>query len=593
MRGILSYLSLGIGCTVIAGACGGSNNKEAGFSNDGGAGGDGASSSSGGSSGGSGSGSSSGSLVGDGAASEAGATGDPTTCLEAQTSHSYIGCDYWPTVTANVNWSIFDFAAVVANTGATTASVTVTGPNSTNQTVTVAPGGLTPIYLKWVSTLKGADMDSCGAATALPASVLAYGGAYHLVSSVPVTVYQFSALEYIGQGGAAGKDWSSCPGTTTACPIAEGGDGTPIGCYSYTNDASLLLPSTAMTGNYRVTGHGGWGPANIGAVVAITATADATMVTMKVSTTGQVIAGGGIAATAAGGTLTLSMNAGDVAELVGGVTDAIDLSGSLIQATKPVQVITAMPCLDAPDQAPAYDHVEESNLPAETLGQDYIVTQPAGPTGNVVGHEVRIYGNFDGTNLTYEPSTPANCPATINAGQVVDCGTPLGNVCESDTGANNGPCGAGSVVSTDFEIKGDQAFAVGTFSLGASIVDPATMPPNQQGDPDQSIVVATAQYRTKYVFLAPTDYDNNYAVIIAPTGASLSLDGLPVSTTPTAVGTSGYGVVRVKLGTGNAGAHVLIASDPVGLEVMGYGSYTSYTYPGGLDLKYISPPPAN
>jgi hypothetical protein len=31
----------------------------------------------------------------------------------------------------------------------------------------------------------------------------------------------------------------------------------------------------------------------------------------------------------------------------------------------------------------------------------------------------------------------------------------------------------------------------------------------------------------------------------------------------------------------------------VGLEVMGYGSYTSYTYPGGLDLKYISPPPAN
>jgi hypothetical protein len=51
--------------------------------------------------------------------------------------------------------------------------------------------------------------------------------------------------------------------------------------------------------------------------------------------------------------------------------------------------------------------------------------------------------------------------------------------------------------------------------------------------------------------------------------------------------------MRVKLGAGNAGAHVLTASNPVGLEVMGYGSYTSYTYPGGLDLKYISPPPAN
>ena len=48
---------------------------------------------------------------------------------------------------------------------------------------------------------------------------------------------------------------------------------------------------------------------------------------------------------------------------------------------------------------------------------------------------------------------------------------------------------------------------------------------------------------------------------------------------------------RIQLGAGNSGAHVLVASNPVGLQVMGYGSYTSYTYPGGLDLKYIAPPP--
>ena len=49
----------------------------------------------------------------------------------------------------------------------------------------------------------------------------------------------------------------------------------------------------------------------------------------------------------------------------------------------------------------------------------------------------------------------------------------------------------------------------------------------------------------------------------------------------------------MKLGAGQNGAHVLNASNPVGLEVTGYGSYTDYTYPGGLDLKYIAPPPAN
>ena len=58
-----------------------------------------------------------------------------------------------------------------------------------------------------------------------------------------------------------------------------------------------------------------------------------------------------------------------------------------------------------------------------------------------------------------------------------------------------------------------------------------------------------------------------------------------------AIGTSGYGVARYKLGAGNAGAHVLSSTDPVGIQVMGYGQYTSYQYPGGSDLTAIAPPP--
>jgi hypothetical protein len=50
-------------------------------------------------------------------------------------------------------------------------------------------------------------------------------------------------------------------------------------------------------------------------------------------------------------------------------------------------------------------------------------------------------------------------------------------------------------------------------------------------------------------------------------------------------------VWREKLGPGVSGAHVLTATKPVGIQVMGYGSYTSYQYPGGLDLAAIAPPP--
>jgi hypothetical protein len=347
-----------------------------------------------------------------------------------------------------------------------------------------------------------------------------------------------------------------------------------------------------MTGNVRVAGHGGWTAANEGASATITATADGTTVNVKVSSKGAIASGGDIAATAAGGTLTLAMNAGDVAELVGAATDDSDLSGSLVQANKPVQVITSMSCVFFPNAAPACDHIEEANFPAETLGQDYVVARPPAPDGSPVGHEVRIFGNFDNTHLTYVPSAPPGCPTTINAGEVADCGKPLGvqpGCINLSTGQPGADCGAGSVVTSDFEIKGDQAFGVSTFSLGASIVDPAAQPPNQQGDPDQSMAVAVAQYRTHYVFLAPGDYEASYATIVAPGGTSITLDGQKQTAPAASVGS--YAVLRVKLGPGNDGAHVLDASNPVGLEVTGYGSYTSYTYPGGLDLKVISPPP--
>jgi hypothetical protein len=493
-------------------------------------------------------------------ASDDAAQRDPTTCAEAQSIHSYVGCDFWPTVTGNNVWSVFDFAAVVANAGSSAADITVTGPNGAHQTATVAPGQLTKIYLPWVPALKGPDADICGDAVGI-ASVLAVASAYHLVSSVPVTVYQFNALEYTSEGGPAGKDWSTCPSMKASCLSTKPG--------AFSNDASLLLPSTALTGNYRVTGHGGWGTASIGAYVAITGTADDTTVNLKVSSTGVVTAGNGVPLTRAADTYTLKLGAGDVAELVSDTSDLSDLSGSLITASHPVQVITGLPCLSVPDHASACDHIEESNFPAETLGSDYVVAQPTGPHGVIVGQDVRIYGNFDDTTLTYPAGAPAGCPTKIHAGQVVDCG----------------------VQAQDFEVKGDQSFAVGVFTQSAAAVDPTDSPPNQMGDPDQSLATPVAQYRTKYVFLAPTDYEENFVVVIQPKETSVTLDGRVATASAIPVGATEYSILRLPLNAGQGGAHVLTSTRPVGIQVMGYGSYTSYQYPGGLALEHISAPP--
>ncbi len=81
----------------------------------------------------------------------------------------------------------------------------------------------------------------------------------------------------------------------------------------------------------------------------------------------------------------------------------------------------------------------------------------------------------------------------------------------------------------------------------------------------------------------------SYADIIAPVGTTLTLDGQPV-TAPRQPIATGYEIVRAKLSP-NQEAHLLVASEPVGLHVAGYGNYTSYYYPAGLNLAIIAPPP--
>ncbi len=74
-------------------------------------------------------------------------------------------------------------------------------------------------------------------------------------------------------------------------------------------------------------------------------------------------------------------------------------------------------------------------------------------------------------------------------------------------------------------------------------------------------------------------------------GTKPVLDGAPVTTAPAPIGTSPFGVARIRLSASGGGAHVLTSDVPVGLQVLGYGDSTSYQYPGGLKLSSIAPTP--
>ena len=68
-----------------------------------------------------------------------------------------------------------------------------------------------------------------------------------------------------------------------------------------------------------------------------------------------------------------------------------------------------------------------------------------------------------------------------------------------------------------------------SFQVGASMIDPNLPTDQQKGDPSQSQMTTVEQFRTKYVFLAPSDYDLSYVDVVQPLSAKLNLDGVDPS----------------------------------------------------------------
>src|SRR5262249_19137746 len=175
----------------------------------------------------------------------------------------------------------------------------------------------------------------------------------------------------------------------------------------------------------------------------------------------------------------------------------------------------------------------------------------------------RIVATTAATTVTFEPPVPG-----VTSPQVL---TKAGDFLEL------------GLTKADYEIKANHKVLVAQYMIGEN-----APPAAGTGDPSMTLAVPDDQYRDHYLFHAPTNYESNYVNITAPVGETVKLDGSPVplaSFKP--IGSSGFAVARVKLDNGTAGNHSAEASVPFGISVYGYGQYTSYWYPGGLNLAEI------
>jgi hypothetical protein len=439
-------------------------------------------------------------------------------CGAAQLGKSYIGCDYFPTVTANSQLTApASYAVAVSNTTANAGTITVTQGANTITTVAIAANSVQVIKLSWVAALKNS-----------PNSAVVAKGAYRLRSTQPVTVYQFNPLEY--QAG---------------------------GQYTYTNDASLLIPTTAWTSKYNVVSWYHWGAYGISGLYAITAKEDGTTVTVTAPPGSPAsLVKGGINGLPASGTGSFTLNAGDVAQVM---SASSDMTGTFVSANKPVQVIGGHDCTQVPIGVTACDHIEESMFPYETLSNAYLVTAPLINASTTKVRVVRILATEANTTLAYDPPQGGVPTSIAQAGKFIE------------------------IVHTkaDFAITASAPVVVMEYHEGQDAPGGGGI-----GDPGMATGVGKEQFRKSYLFHAPTSYAANYANIVCPAGTNATLDGAALSGF-VAIGQSGYSVARKQLSNSGNGNHTLASDKPCGLTVYGYGSYTSYWYPGGADLRNL------
>ncbi len=337
---------------------------------------------------------------------------------------TYLGCEYWPTVTANSQLEpAFRFAVTLANSQSYPVRAEISGGALSNPIVRVLmPGAVDAIALPWVTGLSQNPGEVGGRAPVPATSALIADGAYRVRANGPIAAYQFNALTYQASGRY----------------------------FSYTNDASLLLPTRVLTNYYIVGTRTNWQPLNtlgspvgspFGGFVAIVPVAGEVDTTVNVRLSAAVRAGRGVTESGPGPRM-FSVPPGGVLQLVGRDRNQ-DLTGTIIQGSGPLAVFVGHDCTNVPADRPACNHLEEQLLPASTWGKRYVVSQLR-DRADTEQSVVRIVAQRDGLDLTFNGiAAPASCAGTLNEARF----------CEF-------------TASSSFTVEGTQPFLVLQFTIG-------------------------------------------------------------------------------------------------------------------------------
>jgi hypothetical protein len=523
-----------------------------------------------------------------------GCNGNATACVDgcvaATQSQSSYGCDYYvvdPDIISEAKGACL--AAFIANAWNDPISISIERagtvydgatygylPTGTGQSITYTPlpGGQVPpgqVAIVFLASATTPPIGACPAGvnvmyTAADQGVYGtgLGVGYHITTTGPVTAYDI--FPYGGGQAAA-------------------------------TSATLLLPTTAWDTKYVAVNAYPQSQLALSAgaqpSLDVVASVDATTVTITPSV--PIVGGTGVSAAAAGVPTVYMLNKGQVLQ----ISQPAELTGSSIQANKPIGVWGGASCLNIPVDIAACDSAHQQIPPVRTLGWEYAaVSYRERFAAQAESPPWRMVGAVDGTTLAYDPSAPTGAPTTLNAGQLVEFDSPGGFTVSSQDGAH--------------------PFYLSAHMTGCQETDPSET--DCRGDPEFVNVIPPAQYLGKYVFFTDPTYPETNLVLVRQNVngqgfQDVTLDCAGKLTGWTPIGAAGtFEYTRIDLVTGNFvgqngcnnGVHEMHSTAPFGLTVWGWGSAAtggtygcascggfysqavSYAYPGGASVRHIN-----
>ena len=233
-----------------------------------------------------------------------------------------------------------------------------------------------------------------------------------------------------------------------------------------------------------------------------------------------------------------------------------DVTGSRIQADRPVVVFNGNVCAEVPITERACDHIFEAAHPVRSWSTSALVTNLPNRAG---GSIYRVVASEDDTRVTLDGAFQG----TLQRGRFLE----------------RGPLPGNHVFAADRPIFVTQ-FMTGLTSPGAV-----------SGDPAQANMIPPEQYLDEYTFstVGGSQFNSHFLTLTAPDTSlgSVLLDGEPVD--PEAfspVADSGFSSAVLPLAEGT---HTTSGPEPHGITVEGLNAFDSYIYPGGARVALINP----